>query len=121
MMNAERFALLPDGAVFVNAARGAVVDDDALVDALVSGRLYAAGIDAYNHEPEVDRRLIDLPNTFSCPTSAAPPPRPGTPWAFGRSTTWTRFSPAASRATGSPEPAGARGRRCRESGGYQGI
>ncbi len=67
MMNAERFARLPDGAVFVNAARGAVVDDDALVDALRSGKLYAAGLDAYNHEPGVDRRLVDLPNTFLMP------------------------------------------------------
>jgi lactate dehydrogenase-like 2-hydroxyacid dehydrogenase len=61
LMDARRFSLLPDGAILVNAARGAIVDDDALIDALTSGRLRAAGIDAYNNEPQVDARLIALP------------------------------------------------------------
>jgi lactate dehydrogenase-like 2-hydroxyacid dehydrogenase len=67
LMNATRLALLPDGAILVNAARGALVDDDALIDALKSGRLRAAGIDAYNNEPNVDPRLTALPNTFLMP------------------------------------------------------
>jgi lactate dehydrogenase-like 2-hydroxyacid dehydrogenase len=67
LMNAKRFALLPDGAILVNAARGALVDDDALIDALASGRLRAAGIDAYNNEPNIDPRLTALPNTFLMP------------------------------------------------------
>ena len=67
IMNAARFALLPDGAVLANAARGAVIDDDALVDALKSGKLFAAGIDAYNNEPNVDKRLTALDNTFLLP------------------------------------------------------
>jgi lactate dehydrogenase-like 2-hydroxyacid dehydrogenase len=67
LMNAKRLALLPDGAILVNAARGALVDDDALVDALTSGKLRAAGIDAYNNEPNVDPRLTALPNTFLMP------------------------------------------------------
>lgn len=67
VMNARRFALLPDGAILINAARGALVVDDALVDALTSGKLRAAGIDAYNNEPNVDPRLTALPNTFLMP------------------------------------------------------
>ena len=67
LMDARRFGLLPDGAILVNAARGAIVVDDALVEALTSGRLRAAGIDAYNNEPNVDKRLIALPNTFLMP------------------------------------------------------
>ncbi len=67
VINARRFALLPDGAILVNAARGALVNDDALIDALTSGRLRAAGIDAYNNEPNVDPRLTALPNTFLMP------------------------------------------------------
>jgi lactate dehydrogenase-like 2-hydroxyacid dehydrogenase len=67
VMDARRFALLPEGAILVNAARGALVDDDALVTALTSGRLRAAGIDAYNNEPNVDQRLTALPNTFLMP------------------------------------------------------
>jgi len=67
VMNAQRFAQLSDGAILVNAARGALVNDDALVDALKSGKLRAAGIDAYNNEPNVDPRLTALPNTFLMP------------------------------------------------------
>ena len=67
LMTARLFDLLPRGAIFVNAARGAIVNDDALVDALTSGRLRAAGIDAFNHEPHVDPRLVALPNTFLMP------------------------------------------------------
>ena len=67
LMDARRFSLLPDGAIFVNAARGAIVDDDALIGALTSGKLRAAGIDAYNNEPKVDQRLVALPNTFLMP------------------------------------------------------
>jgi lactate dehydrogenase-like 2-hydroxyacid dehydrogenase len=67
LMTARLFNLLPQGAIFVNAARGALVDDDALVDALTSGRLRAAGIDAYNNEPNVDRRLAARANTFLMP------------------------------------------------------
>ena len=67
LMDARRFALLPDGAILVNAARGAIVDDDAIVQALQTGKLRAAGIDAYNNEPHVDKRLVALPNTFLMP------------------------------------------------------
>jgi lactate dehydrogenase-like 2-hydroxyacid dehydrogenase len=67
LINARRLALLPDGAILVNAARGALVDDDALVEALKSGKLRGAGIDAYNNEPNVDARLTALPNTFLMP------------------------------------------------------
>ena len=67
LMDARRFRLLPDGAILVNAARGAIIDDDALVQALQTGKLRAAGIDAYNNEPHVDKRLIALSNTFLMP------------------------------------------------------
>ena len=67
LIDARRLALLPDGAILVNAARGALVDDEALIDALQSGKLRAAGIDAYNNEPNVDPRLTALPNTFLMP------------------------------------------------------
>lgn len=67
IIDAPRLALLPAGAIVVNAARGALIDDDALIDALRSGRLAAAGIDAYNNEPHVDPRITALPNTFLMP------------------------------------------------------
>lgn len=67
LFNAERIALLPDGAVLVNTARGAIVDDEALITALRSGKLFAAGLDVYNNEPNIDPRYRELPNTFLLP------------------------------------------------------
>ena len=67
IMNAETFALLPKDAVFVNAARGGLVDEDALIDALKSGHLFAAGLDVFRNEPAFDLRFAELPNTFLTP------------------------------------------------------
>ena len=67
LLNAQRIALLPDGAVVVNTARGAVVDDDALIDALRSGKLFAAGLDVFNNEPDIHPGYNDLPNAFLLP------------------------------------------------------
>ncbi len=67
MIDAERLRLLPDGAVLVNTARGTLVDDDALIDALAAGRLFAAGLDVFKNEPAFDRRYLDLPNAFLLP------------------------------------------------------
>lgn len=67
LMTREKFALLPKGALFVNSARGNLVDEDALIDALKSGQLVAAGLDVFKSEPNYDTRINDLPNTFVLP------------------------------------------------------
>ncbi len=67
IMNAETFALLPRGAVFVNTSRGGLVDEDALFAALRSGHLFAAGLDVFRNEPEYDLRFAGLPNVFLTP------------------------------------------------------
>ncbi len=68
LLNKERIARLPDGAVVVNTARGAIVDDDALIAALRSGKLAAAGLDVFNGEPEnIHPEYRELPNTFLLP------------------------------------------------------
>ena len=66
LLSRERLALLRDGATLVNTARGAVVDENALVDELVSGRI-SAGLDVFVHEPHVPERLRDLPNVVLTP------------------------------------------------------
>ena len=67
LLNAERIALLPDGAVVVNTARGAVIDDAALIAALKSGKLAAAGLDVFNNEPDIHPGYRELTNTFLLP------------------------------------------------------
>ncbi len=67
LMTAERFALLPKGAIFVNSARGSLVDEDALLEALRSGQVGATGLDVFQKEPGYDTRLNDLENTFLLP------------------------------------------------------
>jgi lactate dehydrogenase-like 2-hydroxyacid dehydrogenase len=66
-LNAERIARLPDRAVVINTARGAVVDDEALIAALKSGKLAAAGLDVFENEPQLHSGYAALPNTFLLP------------------------------------------------------
>ena len=70
LLSRERLALLRDGATFINTARGAIVDEDALVDELVTGRI-SAGLDVFTDEPRVPERLLDLPNVVLTPHVAS--------------------------------------------------
>ena len=67
LLSADRIARLPHGAIVVNTARGALVDDDALIEALAGGHLAAAGLDVFNGEPGGDPRYRDLENVFLLP------------------------------------------------------
>ena len=66
LISRERLALIRDGATLVNTARGAIVDEDALVTELVSGRI-SAGLDVFVHEPRVPEALLALPNVVLTP------------------------------------------------------
>jgi hydroxypyruvate reductase len=67
LIDADRLARLPRGAVLVNSGRGSLVDEEAMIAALSSGRLAAAGLDVFQNEPAYDLRLRDLPNVFAMP------------------------------------------------------
>lgn len=67
LMNAERFSLLPHGAVVVNTARGALVDENALMAALDSGQVAAAGLDCFKVEPGGNPAFAGYDNVFMLP------------------------------------------------------
>ena len=67
LIDRRRLALMRPDAVLVNTARGALVDEDALTDALEAGRLRAAGLDVFEREPPTASRLLDLPNVIVTP------------------------------------------------------
>ncbi|MGN6430554.1 MAG: 2-hydroxyacid dehydrogenase [Gaiellaceae bacterium] len=66
LLDARRLALIRDDACLVNTSRGQIVDEDALVRELVSGRI-EAGLDVFAHEPRVPRELLGLPNVVLTP------------------------------------------------------
>lgn len=66
-VNGERIARLPKGAVVINTARGGVVDDDALIAALKSGYLAAAGLDVFDGEPRIHAGYYGIENAFLLP------------------------------------------------------
>jgi glyoxylate reductase len=67
LIDARRLALLRPHVFLINAARGGIVDEEALVDALEAGRLAGAGLDVWKHEPQIDPRLLALPNVVMLP------------------------------------------------------
>jgi len=70
LMDAKAFAAMKPGAIFINVARGPIHDEAALVDALHSGHLSAAGLDVTEEEPiSPDSPLIGMENTLLTPHS----------------------------------------------------
>lgn len=67
MIDAARIALLRPHVYLINASRGGIVDEDAMIDALEAGRLAGAGLDVWTHEPRIDPRLLALPNVVMTP------------------------------------------------------
>jgi D-3-phosphoglycerate dehydrogenase len=71
-MNRETFGKLKDGSYFVNTARGALVDESALLEAVKYGKLRGASLDVYEEEPaKPSNPLLHLPNVFCTPHTAA--------------------------------------------------
>lgn len=66
-LDAGRIEMLPQGAIVVNTARGDIVDDEALIAALRSGRVAAAGLDVFDGEPNLHRGYLELENAFLIP------------------------------------------------------
>ena len=67
ILNSETINLLPKHAIVINTSRGSTVDDDALIKALQDNKIYAAGLDVFNNEPNLDERYLSLDNCFVLP------------------------------------------------------
>jgi glyoxylate reductase len=67
LIGERELALLRPDAVLINTARGAIVDQEALLAALDAGRLWGAGLDVFPHEPQVDPRLLEHPRVIVTP------------------------------------------------------
>ena len=67
LLDRRRLGLLRPHVYLINTSRGGILDEDALVEALEAGRLAGAGLDVWRHEPEIDPRLLALPNVVMTP------------------------------------------------------
>jgi gluconate 2-dehydrogenase len=91
LIGKAQFAKMKKSAIFINAGRGPVVDEKALIEALQNGEIHAAGLDVFEQEPlPVDSPLLACQTWSPCPISAQPPMRPATTW---RPPRWITLSP----------------------------
>ena len=67
IINNKTIKHFPDGAIISNTARGAMIDDDAMVEALKNGKIFSLGLDVYNGEPNIHPEYLTLPNVFVLP------------------------------------------------------
>ncbi|MCW1928401.1 phosphoglycerate dehydrogenase [Bhargavaea beijingensis] len=67
LINADRFAKMKDGVRIINCARGGIIDEDALYDAIESGKVAGAALDVFETEPFTGHRLLDLPQVIATP------------------------------------------------------
>ncbi len=67
MIDKEEFKIMKDGAILINTARGEIVNEKELVNALKSGKLFSAGLDVYEFEPKITRDLLKMKNVVLLP------------------------------------------------------
>jgi len=71
LIDAERINSMKNSAILINTARGPIVDESALVEALKNGKLFGAGLDVFEYEPEINPELCGLPNVVLTPHTAS--------------------------------------------------
>ena len=67
IINKDSLKHFPDGAIVSNSARGDMIDDDSMVEALKSRKIFSLGLDVYNGEPNIHPEYLTLPNVFVLP------------------------------------------------------
>ncbi|MCR4324788.1 MAG: D-glycerate dehydrogenase [Candidatus Curtissbacteria bacterium] len=71
LLGREEFKMMKNSAILINTARGSIIEEEALVWALKEKEIAAAGLDVYEHEPEVSHELLDMPNVVLTPHTAS--------------------------------------------------
>ena len=67
IINKETLSYFPNGVVIINSARGDMIEDEAMINALKSGKVFALGLDVYNGEPDIHQQYLKLDNVFILP------------------------------------------------------
>ena len=67
LINEDSIKNFPDGVVIANAARGEVIEDEAMIKAMKSGKVFALGLDVYRGEPAINKKYLELNNLFLLP------------------------------------------------------
>lgn len=68
LIGREQFAIMKSTAIFINTSRGKTVDETALIEALQTKKIHAAGLDVYDREPiDADNPLLQMPNVLALP------------------------------------------------------
>ena len=67
IINKETLSYFPNGVVIINSARGDMIDDEAMINALKSEKVFALGLDVYNGEPDIHPQYLKLDNVFILP------------------------------------------------------
>ena len=67
IINKKTLNYFPNGAVIANSARGEIIEDDPMINALKSGKIHSLGLDVYNGEPDIHPEYLTLPNVFVLP------------------------------------------------------
>ena len=67
IINKKTLEFFPEGAIITNSARGDMIDDEAMVKALISGKIFALGLDVYKGEPNIHPGYLNQPNVFILP------------------------------------------------------
>ncbi|MER1998717.1 MAG: phosphoglycerate dehydrogenase [Lysinibacillus sp.] len=67
LINAEKFAMMKDGVRIINCARGGIINEDDLYDAIVAGKVAGAALDVFVEEPATDHKLLTLPQVIATP------------------------------------------------------
>ena len=67
IINKNTIKYFPNGAVISNSARGDMIEDNAMVEALKNGKIFSLGLDVYNGEPDIHPEYLNLPNVYVLP------------------------------------------------------